>query len=73
MNIAEKLAYAKRAIESISTHDDEDMAVRQSALNQLHNFINGEETAMHRRTQERIHELMPKSAPASSSMARSTS
>lgn len=54
MKLGDKLAIAKRAIESISKHDDEDKDVREAALAALEGFIVTERAAMAERVRAKI-------------------
>lgn len=57
MNLNQKLPIAKRAIESISRHDDEDAVVRKAFLEELMGFIDNEKLAIDTRVQERVKHL----------------
>lgn len=57
MNLADKTVIAKRAIDSISRHDDEDAAVRHAMLATLRKHIDAECEAIDTRNAERIAEL----------------
>lgn len=54
MNLNQKLPIAKRAIESISRHDDEDATVRKAFLASLVEFIAEEQAQIDQRVQARI-------------------
>lgn len=54
MKLGDKLAIAKRAIESITKHDDEDKDVREAALAALEGFIVTERAAMAERVAAKI-------------------
>lgn len=57
MNVVQKLAYAKRAIESISRHDDESLDVRSALLEELRDFISEEREDAHARNRARLAEM----------------
>jgi hypothetical protein len=42
MNLADKLGYAKRAVENIARHDDEPVAEREKTLSVLSDFVERE-------------------------------
>lgn len=54
MQIADKYAYAKQHIRSISRHDDQDAAVRIAALDHLVKFIEAEKAAIDERVRAKI-------------------
>lgn len=54
MKLGDKLAIAKRSIESITKHDDEDKDVREAALSALEAFIASERAAMAERLRAKI-------------------
>lgn len=54
MKLGSKVDIAKRAIESISKHDDEDKDVREAALQALEQFIAAERMAMAARVAAKI-------------------
>ena len=54
MNLNQKLPIAKRAIESISRHGDEDMVVREAFLDDLTQFIVAEKAAIKAELSARI-------------------
>jgi len=54
MKLNRKLEIAEQAIRSISTHDDEDAAVRDAALKRLEEFIEAERQAAAQRVQAKI-------------------
>ena len=56
MKIQRKLEIAEQAIRSITTHDDEDAAVRDAALKRLEAFIESERQAAAERVQKKIDE-----------------
>lgn len=57
MKLGDKLAIAKRAIESITKHDDEDKEVREAALSALEAFMASERAAIDARVKARLCEL----------------
>lgn len=57
MNLADKTTIAKRAIDSISRHDDEDAAVRHAMLDKITKHVEAEREAIDQRNAERIAEL----------------
>ena len=54
MDIKRKLEVAQQAIQSISTHDDEDLAVRNAALDRIVALVEAEKAAAAQRVAERI-------------------
>ena len=42
MRISDKIKVAKRAVESVSQHEDEDSVVRVTALQAIEKFVQGE-------------------------------
>lgn len=60
MNLNQKLPIAKRAIESISRHEDEDVVVRGAFLEELVQFIIAEKAAIDAQLSARI-ELLKQS------------
>lgn len=60
MNLNQKLPIAKRAIESISRHGDEDAVVRGAFLEELAQFIIAEKAAIDAQLSARI-ELLKQS------------
>lgn len=59
MNLSEKVAIAKRAIDSISRHDDEDAAVRKAILAQVSAHITAEVEDIDQRVAARLAQLTP--------------
>jgi hypothetical protein len=53
MKVVEKIAIAKRAIESISQHDDAEAAYVETALDKLNEFIASERESMRKRRSEK--------------------
>ena len=54
MDMNRKLALADSAIKSISQHDDEDVALRDAALDRIEVLVKNEREAMHKRVEDRI-------------------
>lgn len=64
MDLRSKVGYARKAIESITRHDDEDVAVREAALQAVEVAIAEERAGMAARVAARVAEAVSGPAPA---------
>ncbi len=59
MNIQRKLELARQHVEIIARHDDEDLAVRQAALQAVADHITSELQAASERVQAKVQAALP--------------
>lgn len=64
MNLQRKIEIARYNIASIARHDDEELAVRIAALDQVVGIVNEEKAAAQQRVAERVSAMSAAPAPA---------
>lgn len=62
MNVSRKEAFIRKAIESVSRHDDEAPEVRRHVLERVRRIIDDELAGIDARVQARVSELFPEEA-----------
>ena len=58
MDLQAKIVIARRAVESISRHDDEEAAVRLATLDRVDEIIKAERAAIRERVRARLEQVL---------------